>query len=109
LLGIEVFRHPILRNDTVLDASGFSLEYTDAEVAVYRIRLTAGRSSGRLHIPGPSVLVMTTGSGRLSTGDDFASSVALSAGGVRWLGETANLDLANVGNDGLDALLVTIK
>ena len=109
LLGIEVFRHPTLRNDTVLDASGFSLEYTDAELTVYRVRLSAGRSTGRLHIPGPSVLVMTTGSGRLSTGDDFASSVALAAGGVRWLGETANLDLANVGNNGLDGLLVMIK
>jgi hypothetical protein len=109
LLGIEVFRHPTLRNDTVLDASGFSLEYTDAELAAYRVRLSAGRSTGRLHIPGPSLLVMTTGSGRLSTGNDFASSFALGTGGVRWLGETANLDLANVGNDTLDALLVTIK
>jgi hypothetical protein len=52
---------------------------------------------------------MTTASGRLRTGDDYASSVALGAGGVRWLGETANFDLANVDNDGLDALLVTIK
>ena len=52
---------------------------------------------------------MTTGSGRLSTGNDFASSFELSAGGVRWLGEAANLDLANIGNDGLDSLLVTMK
>jgi hypothetical protein len=109
LLGIEVFRHPILRNDTLLDASGFALEYTDAELTVYRVRLSAGRSTGHLRVPGPSVLVMTTGSGRLSTGDDFASSFALGAGSVRWLGETANLDLANVGNGGLDALLVEIK
>ncbi|MGA2448311.1 MAG: hypothetical protein ABTD50_06540 [Polyangiaceae bacterium] len=109
LLGIEVFRHPTLRNETLLDASGFALEYTDAELTVYRVRLSAGHSTGHLRIPRPSVLVMTTGSGRLSTGEDFASSFALGAGGVRWLGETANLDLANVGNDGLDALLVTIK
>jgi hypothetical protein len=45
----------------------------------------------------------------LRTRDDFASSFGLGDGDVRWLGETANLDLANVGNDGLDAPLVTIK
>jgi hypothetical protein len=109
LLGIEVFRHPTLRNDTLLDAPGLSLEYTDAELTAYRVRLGAGRSTGRCRIPGPSLLVMTRGSGRLSTGDDFASSFELDAGGVRWLGEAANLDLTNVGKDGLDALLVTIK
>jgi nucleoside-diphosphate-sugar epimerase len=108
LLGIEVFRHPTRRNDTPLDASGFALEYTDAELTVHRIRLGAGISTGHRRIPGPSLLVMTTGSGRLSTGNDLASSFELSAGGVRWLGEAANIDLANVGNDGLDALLVTI-
>jgi dihydroflavonol-4-reductase len=108
LLGIEVFRHPACRNDTPLDASGFALEYTDSELTVYRIRLVAGGSTGHRRIPEPSLLVMTTGSGRLSTGNDHASSFELSAGGVRWLGEAANIDLANVGNDGLDALLVTI-
>jgi hypothetical protein len=108
LLGIEVFRHPACRNDTPLDASGFALEYTDSELTVYRIRLVAGGSTGHRRIPEPSLLVMTTGSGRLNTGNDHASSLELSAGGVRWLGEAANIDLANVGNDGLDALLVTI-
>jgi len=103
-----VFRHPTRRNDTPLDASGFALEYTDAELTVYRIRLGAGISTGHRRIPGPSLLVMTTGSGRLSTGNDLASSLELSAGGARWLGEAADIDLANVGNDGLDALLVTI-
>jgi nucleoside-diphosphate-sugar epimerase len=108
LLGIEVFRHPARRNDTPLDASGFALEYTDAEFTAYRVRLGAGQSTGRRRIPGPSLLVMTKGSGRLSTGNDFASSFELSAGGVRWLGETSNIDLTNIGNDGLDALLVTM-
>jgi hypothetical protein len=108
LLGIEVFRHPARRNDTPLDASGFALEYTDAEFTAYRVRLGAGRSTGRRRISGPSLLVMTKGSGRLSTGNDFASSFELSGGGVRWLGETSNIDLTNIGNDGLDALLVTM-
>jgi nucleoside-diphosphate-sugar epimerase len=109
LLGIEMFRHPARRIDTPLDASEFAMEYTDAEFTAYRVRLGAGRSTGRRRIPGPGLLVMTTGSGRLSTGNDFASSFELSAGGVRWLGEAANLDLANIGNDGLDSLLVTMK
>jgi len=109
LLGIEMFRHPARRIDTPLDASEFAMEHTDAEFTAYRVRLGAGRSTGRRRIPGPGLLVMTTGSGRLSTGNDFASSFELSAGGVRWLGEAANLDLANIGNDGLDSLLVTMK
>jgi nucleoside-diphosphate-sugar epimerase len=109
LLGIEVFRHPARRNVTPLDTSEFALEYTDAEFTAYRVRLDAGRCIGRRRIPGPGLLVMTTGSGRLSTGNDFASSFELSAGGVRWLGEASNIDLTNVGNDGLDALLVTMK
>jgi quercetin dioxygenase-like cupin family protein len=108
LLGIEVFRHPTRRNNTPLDASGFALEYTDAELTAYRVRLDAGSSTGRRRIPWPSLLVMTKGSGRLSTGNDLASSIELGAGGVQWLGENANMDLANIGNDGLDALLVTI-
>jgi hypothetical protein len=33
----------------------------------------------------------------------------LGAGGVTWLGEASNIDLTNVGNDGLDALLVTMN
>jgi hypothetical protein len=109
LLGIEVFRHPARSNDTPLDASGFALEYTDPEFTAYRVRLDAGRCIGRHSIPVPGLLVMTTGSGRLSMGIDFASSSELSAGGVRWLGEASSIDLANVGNDELDALLVTMK
>jgi hypothetical protein len=109
LLGIEVFRHPARPNDTPLDASGFALEYTDAEFTAYRVRLGADSSTGRHRIPVPGLLVMTTGSGRLSTGNDSASSSELSAGGVRWLGEASKINLTNVGNDGLDALLVTMN
>ena len=108
LLGIEVFRHATVPSDASFDASGFALEYTDAELTAYRVRLDAGSSTGRRRIPWPSLLVMTTGSGRLSTGNDPASGIELVAGGVQWLGEGANIDLANIGNDGLDALLVTI-
>jgi nucleoside-diphosphate-sugar epimerase len=108
LLGIEVFRHPARRKDTPLDASGFALEYTDAELTVYRIRLDAGSSTRHRLISGPSLLVVTTGSGRLSTGNDSASSFALNAGGARWLGEDSSIDLINIGNDVLDVLLVTI-
>jgi hypothetical protein len=109
LLGIEVFRHPARRNVAPLDASGFALEYTDSELTAYRVRLGAGRSTGGRRIAGPSLLVITTGRGRVSTGDDLASAVELGAGSVRWLGEDADLHLANVGNDALDALLVKIE
>jgi len=108
LLGIEVFRHAKLPDEGPLETSGFVLEYTDDEVTVYRIRLRAGGSTRRRRIPGPSLLVMTTGTGRLSAGCDSASNFAVSAGSVRWLGVVANFELACTGNDGLNALLVTI-
>jgi hypothetical protein len=109
LMGIEVFRHPGRRNDTPIDTSGFALEYTDPEFTAYRVRLDADSATGRHRIPVPGMLVMTTGSGRLSIGNDFASSSEVGAGGVTWLGEASNIDLTNVGNDGLDALLVTMN
>lgn len=109
LLGIEVFPHAAIPNDTTLDASGFPLEYIDNELAVYRIRLGAGRSTGRHCIPRPGLLVMTAGNGGLSTERDIASTFELSAGNVRWFGVGANFDLADTGSDKLDALLVTIR
>jgi hypothetical protein len=109
LLGIEVFRHAKLPDQGPLDTSGFVLEYTDDEVTVYRILLGAGALTGRRQISGPSLLVMTTGTGRLSTGSNSASNFDLSAGSFRWLGVAANFELACTRNDGLNALLVTLK
>jgi len=109
LLGVEVFPHDVSSDATALDVSGFALEYADDELAVYRIRLGAGRSTGRRRVPGRSLLVMASGNGRLSLEGDTASGNEFSAGEVRWLGVPANLDLVNAGADELDALLVTTK
>jgi nucleoside-diphosphate-sugar epimerase len=109
LLGVEVFLHATIPNDTTSDASSFPLEYMDNEVAVYRIRLDVGRLTGRHCIPRPSLLVMTVGNGSLNTQCDVASRVDLGAGNVRWFGIGASFNLTNTGSDKLDALLVTIK
>jgi hypothetical protein len=109
LLGIEVFPRVIQRNGIPLDTSGLELDYSDEEISVYRIRLDAGNALGRRAITGPSLLVMISGHGRLKWGVGVASSFALGAGNVRWLGASEELNLANAGLDKLAALLVVIN
>jgi hypothetical protein len=109
MMGIEVFRRAPAHRSAPVDEPGFDIEYADSELTAYRVRLDPGHSTGRRRIPSPSLVVTIRGSGRLSMEDNVASNFELGAGDARWLGDAAHVDLANRGDDELDAVLVAIR
>jgi quercetin dioxygenase-like cupin family protein len=109
LLGIEIFRQAPHAEGLPRGIDGFVLEYEDREATVHRIRLAAGQATGPRHIGRPSLLVIVAGQGRLQGEAASTPTKQLGMGAVRWFGDSETLDLKNLDNAPLEALLVTLR